>query len=458
MSQLQFSDKQYLTRSWRMLTREKGWMKAIILLTLCGLIPIIGGLVVLGAAFEWARLTAWGVESSPKQKSIDFGKCLKTGFFAFIIMLIVQVILHIVMAVVIAIVPFLTILSLPALLFGEVVAGVIALYATIYDRFSAAMSFSNLWKMISHDWKGLLKITGDQIILGLILSALGFLWTIVTGIILLGTAAPGLAGEISQLANPYVSSGSEASIVLAIIARLITAFLPLIVLSWIAITFSSVFTLLLSYNMMGLWMLQFRVSEWTNPDNPLPTPLTSPNSGIGSTTPASPINPDAPASSATTTHASYAPTPVTIPLSESTSPDATDSVVDTQADAQVDTTATAEKTNEADASVDATANMESEEPVKAEEPSKLDEPAAPATSPVSTDEPAETPAPIEETFVSNEFSVDNVAVDDAVVKDTEAVDDAPAPTANTTAFCPECGTKVPENGMFCPQCGSKLEG
>ncbi|MDY4522620.1 MAG: zinc-ribbon domain-containing protein [Atopobium sp.] len=444
MSQLQFSDKQYLSRSWHMLTREKGWMKAIILLTLCGLIPIIGGLVVLGAAFEWARLTAWGVESSPKQKSIDFGKCLKTGFFAFIIMLIVQAILHIVMAVVIAIVPFLTILSFPVLLFGEVVAGVIALYATIYGRFSAAMSFSNLWKMISHDWKGLLKITGDQIILGLILSAIGFIWTVVIGILLLGTAAPGLAGDISRLASPYVSSGSEASIVLDIISRLITAFLPLVVLSWIAITFSSVFTLLLSYNMMGLWMLQFRVSEWTNPDDPLPTPLTSPNSGIGSTTPASPINPDAPASSATSANASYVPTPVAIPLPESTSPDTADSVTDTQTDAQVDATAAAEKTNEADASVDATANMQPEEPAPAEEPSKLDEP---------TETPAETATPIEETPVSNDSSVDAVAVKDDAVDDNTSV-----PTTDTTAFCPECGTKVPENSMFCPQCGSKLEG
>ena len=71
--------------SWRMLTRDKGWVKPLLVLTLVSWIPIFGRIAVLGYGLEWARLTAWGAESAPKQRGVDYGKVISTGARAFLI-------------------------------------------------------------------------------------------------------------------------------------------------------------------------------------------------------------------------------------------------------------------------------------------------------------------------------------------------------------------------------------
>ncbi len=71
--------------SWRMLTRDKGWVKPLLVLTLVSWILILGQIAVLGYGLEWARLTAWGVESAPKQRGVDYGKVISTGARAFLI-------------------------------------------------------------------------------------------------------------------------------------------------------------------------------------------------------------------------------------------------------------------------------------------------------------------------------------------------------------------------------------
>ena len=72
------------TTSWKMLTRDKGWIKPILLLTLVGWVPILGQIAVLGYGLEWARLTAWGIDAAPKQRGVDYGKVLTTGGIAFL--------------------------------------------------------------------------------------------------------------------------------------------------------------------------------------------------------------------------------------------------------------------------------------------------------------------------------------------------------------------------------------
>ena len=75
------------TTSWKMLTRDKGWIKPILMLTLVGWIPILGQIAILGYGLEWARLTAWGVDAAPKQRGVAYGKVLATGGIAFLVML-----------------------------------------------------------------------------------------------------------------------------------------------------------------------------------------------------------------------------------------------------------------------------------------------------------------------------------------------------------------------------------
>ena len=69
----------YYSRSWKLLSRDKGWYKPLLVMAVALFVPIVGALGVLGYELEWARLTAWGVDSSPKQKNVQVGKCIKAG-------------------------------------------------------------------------------------------------------------------------------------------------------------------------------------------------------------------------------------------------------------------------------------------------------------------------------------------------------------------------------------------
>ena len=69
----------YLSHSWGLLTRDEGWIKPLLVLAAAQLVPVIGPIGVNGYVLEWARLTAWGVDSSPKQKGVDIGGCIKSG-------------------------------------------------------------------------------------------------------------------------------------------------------------------------------------------------------------------------------------------------------------------------------------------------------------------------------------------------------------------------------------------
>ena len=72
-------------RSWALLTRDRGWIKPILAMIAATLVPIVGLLGVMGYAAEWARLTAWGVTSSPKQKNVRVGACIASGWRVFVV-------------------------------------------------------------------------------------------------------------------------------------------------------------------------------------------------------------------------------------------------------------------------------------------------------------------------------------------------------------------------------------
>lgn len=81
------SEQLGFTTSWKMLARDKGWVKPLLIIALVSWIPVFGKIVVLGYGLEWARLTAWGIDSAPKQSRIDLRKMLLTGCTAYLISL-----------------------------------------------------------------------------------------------------------------------------------------------------------------------------------------------------------------------------------------------------------------------------------------------------------------------------------------------------------------------------------
>ena len=210
--------------SWRMLTRDKGWVKPLLVLTLVSWIPILGQIAVLGYGLEWARLTAWGVESAPKQRGVDYGKVISTGARAFLITisqafvcgLVLQILfpgsLAALMAmttggsglansVILASGATFFLLDLVIMVFAGTFLQAAALRGTLYDSFSAGWRLNRLFQMIGRDFGGFLKVLLVTLIGGAISGVYAFVVSLVLMLVVMGgvmsaTAFVGLSGSI----------------------------------------------------------------------------------------------------------------------------------------------------------------------------------------------------------------------------------------------------------------------
>jgi hypothetical protein len=151
--------KEYMGRSWRMLTHDKGWYKPLLVLPLAKLVPIAGPLGVWGYQAEWARLSAWGKETYPKQSGVKVGACIKSGWRAFLAMLGYAAVYFILLA---AVRPSAD--GLAALLWNFVailwstIAWVAAIRATIYQHARAGYQLDRIWDMLKRDFGSIAEI------------------------------------------------------------------------------------------------------------------------------------------------------------------------------------------------------------------------------------------------------------------------------------------------------------
>ena len=290
---LVYFDEDYLSRSWRMLTRVPGWIKPVLLLSLAAFVPIFGPLALLGYTLEWARLTAWGIDSSPKQAGVDIWACIAVGWRAFL----VSVCWALPYALVVGILRSLggngvvgDVLSFLITLVGVFVSIVImvaCLRATIYQQFTAGLGLGRIIEMVDADPKGILRIAGISLFASVIIM-------VVSGIIMtLGTmaATPVIIDVIGEVA--YVDTPAEAGKAIGeILAVLGPAFaITSVVTSFIGTLFSLVIT-----NAVGLWMLQFDVPAWGDKSAPLPERIPPAprvwNAPTAPVVPAEPLLPD----------------------------------------------------------------------------------------------------------------------------------------------------------------------
>ena len=132
-----FRRDRYFARSWALLTRDRGWVKPVLVLSVALLVPVVGLLGVLGYALEWARLTAWGVNASPKQRGVDVGACIKSGWRGFVVMLVWGIVSGVVIALAEAL-PLIGALVSLIWVFASFVYAVVmmvaSLRATIYQK------------------------------------------------------------------------------------------------------------------------------------------------------------------------------------------------------------------------------------------------------------------------------------------------------------------------------------
>lgn len=290
------------TTSWKMLTRDKGWIKPILMLTLVGWIPILGQIAILGYGLEWARLTAWGVDAAPKQRGVAYGKVLATGGIAFLVMLTMGLVTGIVDTILFG--RWYSITSLPfgssifadsvITLAGDVtsVLGIAVLVvnllmgafitaamlrATLYDSFGAGWRIDRLFQMVARDPGGFFHAYAVSLIGGIVNSVYAMVVTLAGGLAAFG-GAMGVALSMGIASDTIIErllyGAGPGLVILLVVVALAAAFAG----SAISITMQ-----LVSINAMGQWFCRFRVDLWGVSSAPLPdgVPVGSPGTGAG---------------------------------------------------------------------------------------------------------------------------------------------------------------------------------
>ena len=295
------TDTKYFSHSWALLTRDRGWIKPVLVLAVSMFIPIVGPLAVWGYALEWARLTAWNVDAAPKQRGVKIGACIASGWRALVVLLVWALLWGVATAVVQAVVAMLGIRLLSELLsiaitVGEVFLSLVilvaALRAAIYERITAGLSFSRVFEMVSRDPSGLFKNVAIPIVTSLIAGAIG----LVGCLVLVTAVMPDIMQVIYEVEYLGVSGSSDASLLISAIGSILRVALPAgVLIGYVGLVFSVAGNLLLT-NAIGLWMRQFDVPRWGTPGDPLPSaPTALPPAAPSSPAYAAPMPAPAPA-------------------------------------------------------------------------------------------------------------------------------------------------------------------
>jgi hypothetical protein len=298
-----------------MLTRDKGWYKPVLLLAVSLLVPVAGPLAVLGYQLEWARLTAWNVDSAPKQTNVDVGGCIKTGGSRSWSSLVWGLALGVAESLVSWIFSFNSSVQsfvLFLVFLCNIVLGIVIIIAevraTVYQKITPGFQLNRIWEMVRHDFGGVMRIFGIRIlgslvacgaavVAGLVLFV-SYLPAVINATSLASSYSSGLSSYGTGLATPYgygygYGTGSSAA-VRQIVAALLQPFSnPLFVILLVLVVYLLVVIgvtfALLTYNAVGLWMRQFDVVSWGKSADPMPAPLPTTD---GSQAPQNPGQPD----------------------------------------------------------------------------------------------------------------------------------------------------------------------
>ena len=275
----------YISRSWDMLTRDKGWIKVILLLALASFVPFVGLIGLVGYGLEWARLTAWGIDSSPKQRGVRIGECLASGWRALVVTFVWMFVWMLAVGIVNSIADVLLPDALASLigsllvlaqLFYILVVYVAVLRAAIYTKISAGLNPSRVFEMVKRAPGDLFFFVLIPIIGGLIVSAIWIFFMLLGGVSVLP--------EIIKMARAATGSFDDAMFIRHLTATL-RIVMPIAAIAGYLSSVVNAATSLLSYNAVGLWMRQFDVARWGGPSDPLPQAASLPTSTVPPTTP-----------------------------------------------------------------------------------------------------------------------------------------------------------------------------
>lgn len=281
-----FRRDRYFSRSWALLTLQPGWIKPVLLLALGMFVPVVGQLVLLGYALEWARLTAWGVNAAPKQKDANIGACLAAGWRGFLVALVWGLgmsLLEGVLAAIPRVGGALTLVWTIFCIYLELLVLVAMVRSAIYQRVTPGYRADRIWQMGSRDVGGLLRILGVQLAWALIASAVGFVLMVAVAGSMVPTIMPYLPYIDSVDVMPDQVAGEFA---LMMLGDVLTTLGPWLVVVGYASNVLVVIQHLTTLTCVGLWMRQFDVPRWGRSEDPLPQGV--PDAGAEQATPVAP--------------------------------------------------------------------------------------------------------------------------------------------------------------------------
>ena len=256
----------YWSRSYALLTQQQGWVKPVLALAAARMVPVVGWFGADGYGLEWGRLTAWGVDSAPKQKGVDIGACIGSGARAFVVALGYTFVFGVIGNILSAILGGLLggILTLVIGALSGIIIVTAKLRATIYQSIGAGYQVDRMADMIKRDSNGFLSVVGLSLVMNMII---GVVVGILVSIVMLIGALP-FVHQIVELENAgYVSDERMAGLVFTMIAQMLPS---LFVMGFVVCIVAS-FKSLIEVTATGLWMRQFDVQNWGNSSDPLPS-------------------------------------------------------------------------------------------------------------------------------------------------------------------------------------------
>lgn len=283
----------YYQTAWNDIKNSPGWFGKLCLLALLNFIPIFGQIVTYGYLYGWAREMAWGTHR-PMPASIfanDDGKFWRRGWFLFVIAFVFGLIPSIIMAVgqgmqgtsmeTLASLYSNTHSTAPVVaggaaatagigsliaLIGAILSLLVCLFVwiasmrtAIYDRLSAGFQFGKIWSMFRYDTKGIFKIFGMNLIVSLIIGAIGTIVLCIALAIMIGVGVS-------------LSSGSHETASIAAMSLIGIMSLVVLVIAYFIVV-GALYVEALVARALGYWTMQFEVPKWRGQDDPMPFEL-----------------------------------------------------------------------------------------------------------------------------------------------------------------------------------------
>ena len=274
----------YFYDSWHDITSSPGWFVIMLKLALVSLIPVFGAIVVYGYLYTWARERAWGINQPMPRRIFENkdGKLYSRGGLIFIISLIVAAITSFILNVdmlasvtrisqmlayspqslsdpnvlfnmlPLYLVPHSSLFGMVVSVILTIVGWIMSMRVAIYDSFNAGFRLDKVWKMLTHNILGILKVWLMSIIVTVVVTIVGL---VIAGLIV-----------IIPMAACFAMSGATVNAAVAAILLII----PLLLLAvYVAMVLSSIETALV-IRALGYWTETFNVPEWGSYADPLP--------------------------------------------------------------------------------------------------------------------------------------------------------------------------------------------